>query len=55
MVDEIYRINISVQQFETDGFWDLSNSIEMGKTKNQLIESLDKCYKNAKDYIEKRL
>ena len=55
MTTQIYRININIQEFETDGFWDVCNSVEMAKSKKQLIETLDKLYKNSKDFIEKRL
>jgi len=55
MREKIYRINILVQEYDGEGFWDVFNSIEMADNKVKLIESFDKIAFNGKEYIEKRL
>lgn len=55
MREKIYRINIIVQEYDGDGFWDVFNSIEMADTKEKLIESLEKITLNGKKYIDERL
>ena len=55
MREQIYRINILVQEYDGEGFWDVFNSIEMADSKEKLIESFDKLASNGKKYIEERL
>ena len=52
---KVYRINIIVQEYDAEGFWDVSNKIEMAKDKKQLLESIEKLYNDAKKFIEDRL
>ena len=53
--DKIYRVSITVQEFETDGFWDIKTTLEICQSKEQLKESLENIYSKTKEYIEKRL
>jgi len=53
--EHIYRVQITVQELDTDGFWDVFNSIEMANSKNKLNESLERIYSNSKEYIKERL
>lgn len=55
MRDKIYRVNILVQEYDGEGFWDVFNSIEMADSKNKLIESFDKIAILGRKYIEERL
>lgn len=51
----IYRVQITIQELDTDGFWDVFTALEIGKNKRQLNESLEKIYVNSKKYIKERL
>lgn len=53
--EHIYRVQITIQELDTDGFWDVFNSIEMANTKNKLNKSLERIYFNSKEYIKERL
>lgn len=53
--DKIYRVSITVQEFDTDGFWDVKTTLEIAQSKEQLEESLENIYSKTKEYIEKRL
>ena len=53
--DKIYRVSITVQEFDTDGFWDVKTTLEIAQNKEQLEESLENIYNKTKEYIEKRL
>lgn len=55
MEEHIYRIQIVVQELDTDGFWDVHNTLEMADTKEKLIESFNILMIRAKEYIENRL
>ena len=55
MREHIYRVQIVVQELDTDGFWDVFDSIEMSDSKERLKESLERIYVNSKKYIEERL
>ena len=53
--DKIYRVSITVQEFDHDGFWDVITSLQIAQSKEQLKESLENIYSKTKEYIEKRL
>ncbi len=55
MREHIYRVQIVLQELDTDGFWDIFNSIEMSNDKEKLNESLERIYANSKKYIDERL
>lgn len=53
--DKIYRVSITVQEFDNDGFWDVKTTLEIAQSKEQLEESLENIYNKTKEYVEKRL
>ena len=55
MKTEIYRTYITVQEYDTDGFWNIFEKSEASKGKKQTIESIDKLYLDCLDYINKRV
>ena len=55
MVKKVYRIGITVGEYDVDGFWNVKDTNEMSSTKEQLKESLKKLFNNCNTYIEERL
>lgn len=55
MKEKIYKINIIIQEYDIDGFWDVFNCAEMSSGKIQLKESLDTIISNCKKYIQNRV
>lgn len=55
MNGKIYRLSIIIQEYDGDGFWDVSSTIQMADSKERLIESFDNLVSIGKKYIEDRL
>ena len=55
MNGKIYRVSIIVQEYDGDGFWDVSSTIQMADSKKKLIETFDNLVAIGKKYIEERL
>jgi len=55
MQEKLYRVNIIIQEYHEEGFWNVIDKSEMAQGKKELIESFDNISQNCKSYIEKRL
>lgn len=55
MKEKIYNINITIQEYDEDGFWDVFGYKETSSGKKELKESLDIIVSNCKKFIEKRV
>jgi len=55
MREKIYRVSIILQEYDGDGFWDVSSTIQMADSKEKLIKTFDNLVSIGKKYIEDRL
>ena len=53
--NKIYRVSIIVQEYDGDGFWDVSSTIQMADSKEKLLETFNNLVTIGKQYIEDRL
>ena len=53
--NKIYRVSIIIQEYDGDGFWDVSSTIQMADSKEKLIETFDSLVSIGKKYIDDRL
>ena len=50
-----YRVEIRLQGYDTDGFWDLFHYSEIIYTKKEFEESLENIIANCKKYMKNRV
>lgn len=55
MNGKIYRVSIIIQEYDGDGFWDISSTIQMADSREKLIETYDNLVSIGKKYIEDRV
>jgi len=50
-----YRINITLQEYDSEGFWDVFHYTEISCGKKELEESLENIITNCKKYMKNRV
>ena len=55
MSEKVYRVFFIIQEYDSEGFWNVFEKSEMGKGKNQIIESFENIKNDCIDYIMRRL
>ena len=55
MKEKIYNLNIIIQEYDDDGFWDIFTYTETSSSKIELKESLESIISNCKKYIQNRI
>ena len=56
MVEEkICRVNVTLQEYDGDGFWDVFHYTEISYSKKELEESLENIIINCKKYMKNRV
>ena len=53
--EQTYRIEIRLQGYDTDGFWDLFHQSEILYTKKEFEESLEDIVVNCRKYMKNRV
>jgi hypothetical protein len=52
---ETFRVNITLQEYDSDGFWDVFHYTEISYGKKELEESLENIIINCKKYIKNKV
>lgn len=54
VISKPYRVSVTLEEYDTDGFWQIFTFVEIIDDKDKVGESLDNIVDNCKKYMEKR-